>query len=88
MAFTLSRGNYSMAEKKLFLLLRRTEVDTKALVAEFYKDQRATPDNALIIVGATMRSLIKKTAENGESFLIIQTARCGPYPIKYRLRRK
>jgi hypothetical protein len=88
LAFTLSKGaNYSEAERRVFSLLRLGEVDTKELTRMYY-GRSATPENGLIIVGSAARSLASKVKNNRESFDVVRTERCGPYPIKYRLRRR
>lgn len=80
--------NYSSMERKLYALIPKdgTPINTLKLMKKYYGND--VPFNGRIIVTGMMRSLIAKVERNKEPFVITKSARNGPNPIEFQVKRR
>lgn len=85
----MNKVAYSPSEEKLLDILKKHKepVLSSDLCNEFYIG-REKPWHAQQQIISTMRSLIKKSKHNKESFIIRKTDRNGPHPISFHFKSK
>lgn len=89
MQLSAGKLRYSPMEQSILALLPGdgTKVSSEEIIAAHY-GKRKRPFNARQIIIGVLRTLMRKSNRNRESFKICKSARKGPHPMKFWIEKR